>query len=336
MVTDNTAPTLDALLTDLVPAEGDAPPAGDPPAGDPPAADDPLVVTDPPVVDDPPAVYNPPVVDDPPAVDDPPVVDDVSGVLPFDILEAAKPADGDPPAPVADADDDVTPPEVASSPKAAHAWAELKRENKAHKTREAELLAQVEEAKSSQVDTDDVVALRAQVTDYEEKLGKVDLAATQGFKGRFDTPMKSLVAKGSKLLARAGMAPEAIAATMQCVFQAKTQAQIDTPVTEVIKTGDLFCEQHRVAYRKHYHRHPKPQPGGASCGIGHQAQTLHQRYLDIADDLILRPRTLQSTFFSQLQTVLNHAGISASVEKYLGDRDAEFHSGSLKGFANDV
>ncbi len=157
-----------------------------------------------------------------PVVDEPlPKTSKDTGALPFDILPPDEPAPEEP----ADADggtDDPAPAEVSRDPKAAHAWAELKRQNK-------ELKKQLEEASkaSAAAPADEVESLRSKLSEYEEKVGQFDLTATQAFQQRYDTPMRTLLKRGIALLTKAGMEPAEASKVVQGVYSAQSQEAIE-------------------------------------------------------------------------------------------------------------
>jgi hypothetical protein len=110
----------------------------------------------------------------------------------------------------------VVPPEVSADPKAAHAWAEIKRENK-------DLKAQIAASTSS----DDMTAMQAKVDSYETQLGQLDLASTNSFKEKFDNPMKALGARAGNILRNAGIEEADVGALVGKVFGA-APAQMET------------------------------------------------------------------------------------------------------------
>ena len=132
----------------------------------------------------------------------------------------------------------VTPPEVASDPKAAHAWAELKGTNKALTAETAELTAKLEEATKNSGTVEEIAKLRGQLEQYETRLGQLDLAATSGFKSKFETPMSKLVARGIALLKKTGMEDGEAGRIVAGVFQAPTQDKVN----ELISDQDLSIQ----------------------------------------------------------------------------------------------
>ena|GEM_PF-5178632 len=142
-------------------------------------------------------------------------------VIPFDILaEDTKVED-------TKVEDEYAPPEAKDDPKAAHAWAELKRQNKELKAEAARLK---DERGTGSAERE--VELRKQIEQYEEKLGQYDLSSTRTFQETYSAPMQRLASRAATTLVNSGVEPAEAASIVQKVFTAKTQAEIDDQVAD--------------------------------------------------------------------------------------------------------
>jgi len=127
----------------------------------------------------------------------PPIRGDIPE-LPEEVQPVA-PAEPPPPVPVDELD-----------PKSSHAWAELKARNKAL---EEQLAA---DSSSEAPDTAETEAkiqeLQTQAEQYEERLGRYDLAATKSFQARYDAKINGLLGRAMGLLTRSGVEKSAVQA----------------------------------------------------------------------------------------------------------------------------
>lgn len=104
-------------------------------------------------------------------------------------------------------EDEVTPPEVANNPKAAHAWQELKAERK--RLRDELKAAKDALTTAKSVPPEEVASLKQKLEEYENQIGQYDLTATTAFRKRYDEPINQAIRKGESILMRTGMTKEA-------------------------------------------------------------------------------------------------------------------------------
>lgn len=169
----------------------------------------------------------------PPPVDDEPS-DHVESMIPEGLFpktnQQETPADNDIPA-VTPEPQELTefPDEVErSGPKAKSAWSGIKKENKelSQKVKDYEQKVKDLEARAAQADgakppdAQALVDLQKKVTEYEDKIGKMDITQSRDFQTRFDLPIERSLKRGEAMLARSGMSPEDAKALMQQLIKA--------------------------------------------------------------------------------------------------------------------
>ena len=128
----------------------------------------------------------------------------VSDAPPADVIKSKEP---DP----ADIPDPVDPPREVKEgeTKAVNAWTHLKRENR-------ELKEKLEAAsKATPVEEADMVALREQLEEAEERLGQLDVTQTQEFKMQYVAPIETAFVKGVDMLQQAGKSEQDAVAIMR-------------------------------------------------------------------------------------------------------------------------
>lgn len=115
------------------------------------------------------------------------------------------------------------PPEVKSDKKAANAWTNIKRENKALKDELAVAKAEQDTLKQrleSVVSVEEVAKLKTQLEDYENRLGQLDVTQSKAFQERYDIPLQTLFLKGVAMLQRGGRDQAAAQKIMTEILQA--------------------------------------------------------------------------------------------------------------------
>jgi hypothetical protein len=121
---------------------------------------------------------------------------------------------------------DTPPP--GSDAKANHAWAEAKRQRRELRDKVKALEAEVARMRESPLpEQEEVQQLRAQVSEYEAKLGQYDLAGTRVFQNKFDAPLNALLQKGASLLVRSGRDPEEAKTLMRSLTESAGNGELD-------------------------------------------------------------------------------------------------------------
>lgn len=147
--------------------------------------------------------------------------------IPADVLSQ------EPPAPPAPAEvEEPEPSEIKNNPKARNAWTQSKQERKALKAQaaaleaeKAELQKQLTAAKASpSVTPEEIEVLKAEKTQLEERVGKLDISQSAVFRQQYDLPINELFNKSLSALVHAGKSQEAAKQLLQRLIRPGTDA----------------------------------------------------------------------------------------------------------------
>jgi hypothetical protein len=107
------------------------------------------------------------------------------------------------------------------------------------------LETEVERLRTSQTpDLTEVTQLRAQLTEYEAKLGQHDLASTRAFKARYDVPAAAALQKGVSVLVRTGRDAEQAKATVQKLTEhIRRDGTVDTDAIQTAVSDEPYAVQ---------------------------------------------------------------------------------------------
>ena len=139
-------------------------------------------------------------------------------MIPDDVLAPVTPVPAMP-APEGDGDAEDAP--ESSDPKANAAWAAVKKDRRELREKLKSAEAEAERLRTNQTpDLTEVLALKAQMAEYETRLGRHDLASTKAFKAKFDNPMAAIQQRSVSMLVRSGREPDAAKALVSKLFAA--------------------------------------------------------------------------------------------------------------------
>jgi hypothetical protein len=156
-----------------------------------------------------PAVAETPAAPETPAVAETPEAPAVAETPPAPPQDSGIPEDvlAPPEAPTLDVDDDDGPP-AGSDPKANEAWKRVKQERRELRDKVKSAEEEATRLRATQTpELEETMQLRAQVAEYETRIGQFDLSETRAFKNKYDAPMMEAFQKGVRVLVRQGRDP---------------------------------------------------------------------------------------------------------------------------------
>lgn len=97
---------------------------------------------------------------------------------------------------------------VEADAKARHAWVTLRREARQFKTELDQARKDLDAAKAAKPpEVEEVAKLKQQLSDYEDRIGKLDVTQSKTFQAQFDQPLNSLFTRSLSIMTKSGKDP---------------------------------------------------------------------------------------------------------------------------------